>query len=58
MLLMLEAEGDPKGASVNMELLRTGVPQSVFLKSLDGTLSGIAPVTVWGYQFGMSCHSL
>jgi hypothetical protein len=45
MLLMLEEEGDPKGASGNMELLRTGVPQSVFLKSTDGTLSGIAPVT-------------
>jgi hypothetical protein len=36
---MLEEEGDIKGASGNMELLRTGVPQSVFLKSHDGTIS-------------------
>jgi hypothetical protein len=28
-LFLLEAEGDPKGASGNMDLLRTGLPQSV-----------------------------
>jgi hypothetical protein len=29
MLFMLEAEGDPKGASGNMDLLMTCLPQSV-----------------------------
>jgi hypothetical protein len=29
MLFLLHTEGDPKGASVNLYLLRTGLPQSV-----------------------------
>jgi hypothetical protein len=29
MLFMLEAEGDPKGTTGNLDLLKTGLPQSV-----------------------------
>jgi hypothetical protein len=29
MLFILETEGDPKGASENLDLLTTGLPQSV-----------------------------
>jgi hypothetical protein len=48
MLFPLEAEGDPKGVLVNMGALMPGLPQSVPSIS-DGTISSVAPVTVWGY---------
>jgi hypothetical protein len=42
-LFLVETEGDPKGASENMDL-----------KSPDCALRGIVYVTVWGYQ--LVCH--